>query len=272
MAPLQDLLNLGKRSPDERARPGHGELALALHRGHAVGLGVRVAAGTDEGIAPLRCSWVAVDLALELEGPLRRSPPASSLVGARTPLNWLSGPADTDHCRVRRAAARSLRQLSCTPEFPVGRRLVKFVVVSASNTPRTLRTPRRGVVFLFAGFRSRRHGPCEGSAGCNAWPNGRLQVCRSQTCHPCSDAPIRGPPSRRRGSRLRGGGRARCLVVGPVRVARGGEGSHERDASRHVPRAARRDGLDPHGPAHRAHGSSAHRARRAQCPPARANG
>src|SRR5262249_11174359 len=45
-------------SPDERARPGCGQLALALYRGHAVGTGVRVAATTDDGIAPRRGSGV----------------------------------------------------------------------------------------------------------------------------------------------------------------------------------------------------------------------
>ena len=53
MAPLQDLLNLGRRGPDERARSRRRQLALALHGGHAVRVRLSVAAGPDGNVKPI---------------------------------------------------------------------------------------------------------------------------------------------------------------------------------------------------------------------------
>src|SRR5262249_57066127 len=67
-------------SPDERARPGRGQLALALYRGDAVGSGVRVAATADDGIAPRRglCAHLSADVTMPRAG--LRFPPAHGRV------------------------------------------------------------------------------------------------------------------------------------------------------------------------------------------------
>src|SRR5262249_61238235 len=79
-----------ERGPDEHTWPGGGQLALVLHRGHAVGFRIRVAAGPDEGLAPRRYSRVGA-------------------WGAWTPGRLTSLAGGESSCRRRRRPARARR-------------------------------------------------------------------------------------------------------------------------------------------------------------------
>src|SRR5258705_1079074 len=91
-------------SPDERARPGRGELALALYRGDAVGLGIRLAARTDEDVAPRR--------------------------GSRVGGHWQLLRADAGRDRRWAATPRRSRSVTSRSSFP-RRRFVTSAEVSA---------------------------------------------------------------------------------------------------------------------------------------------